>query len=292
VPDSPEKFALIIGAMKSGTTSLFSYLNTHPEICGSRKKEPFAFARDDYPKNIDVYSRSWDWDAEHHKIALEASTDYTKYPAVKNVPKRVAGLGKNRYKLIYIIRHPLRRIESHVRYTILTKCEICGAEKEGVDFSLAAGVTDNHIAFSSYAMQLDKWMKYFNRDDLFIVTLEELQSNTIVVLNNIIKYLKLDSSIKFNNLDKVYAKTPNVKHEYEVHPFWTKLRSVKCIEKIYTKLLSSKQRQYLVGYISNDINRYLLNENEKKYALHRLMPDIKRLNNEYQVDTATWWGIS
>lgn len=31
---------LILGAMKAGTTSLFSYLCQHPDVCGCREKEP------------------------------------------------------------------------------------------------------------------------------------------------------------------------------------------------------------------------------------------------------------
>ncbi len=41
-------FALIIGAMKCGTTSLFSYLAQHPEISACQPKEPDFFSYDDH----------------------------------------------------------------------------------------------------------------------------------------------------------------------------------------------------------------------------------------------------
>ena len=41
-----KNFALIIGAMKCGTTSLFYYLSQHPEICSCREKEPEFFTND------------------------------------------------------------------------------------------------------------------------------------------------------------------------------------------------------------------------------------------------------
>ena len=45
---------IIIGAMKSGTTSLHNYLNLHPEIYMSKKKETDFFSK--YLKsNIDKY---------------------------------------------------------------------------------------------------------------------------------------------------------------------------------------------------------------------------------------------
>jgi hypothetical protein len=39
-------FALIIGSMKSGTTSLFRYLAEHPELSPSTPKEPNFFSRE------------------------------------------------------------------------------------------------------------------------------------------------------------------------------------------------------------------------------------------------------
>ena len=38
--DKPDHFAFIIGAMKSGTTSLFEILSQHPQVCPSKIKEP------------------------------------------------------------------------------------------------------------------------------------------------------------------------------------------------------------------------------------------------------------
>ena len=39
-------FALIIGTMKGGTTSLFAYLAEHPQISPCRQKEPRFFSND------------------------------------------------------------------------------------------------------------------------------------------------------------------------------------------------------------------------------------------------------
>ena len=37
---SDKTHAIIIGAMKSGTSSLFHYLSQHPNVCPSKPKEP------------------------------------------------------------------------------------------------------------------------------------------------------------------------------------------------------------------------------------------------------------
>ena len=47
---------VVIGAMKCGTTSLYRYLQQHPEICMSRTKEPNFFVREkNYDKGIEWY---------------------------------------------------------------------------------------------------------------------------------------------------------------------------------------------------------------------------------------------
>lgn len=74
------RFCIILGAMKAGTTSLFNYLAQHPEISPCSTKEPFYFSHH-YHKNPNKYLSLWpkqDWE---HKVLLEGSTSYTKYPS-------------------------------------------------------------------------------------------------------------------------------------------------------------------------------------------------------------------
>ena len=106
-----DNFALIIGAMKAGTTSLFKYLSQHPEICACQEKEPNFFASDiNWSKGLDWYQNLWKWNQDLHKIALEASTFYTRLPEA-NAAERIAQI-KAKFKFIYILRNPVERIES------------------------------------------------------------------------------------------------------------------------------------------------------------------------------------
>ena len=85
-----DNFALIIGAAKSGTTSLFYYLAEHPEISSCSIKEPNFFTDDEkLSKGWGWYQNLWTWDSEIHKIAMEASTSYTKIPYFPNAAERI-----------------------------------------------------------------------------------------------------------------------------------------------------------------------------------------------------------
>ena len=92
-----ERFAIIIGAMKSGTTSLFHYLSQHPRIAACHEKEPDFFSNpENFAKGLDWYRNLWDWVAELHDIASgEIDTE------------RIYNRGDDR-----VVSHPLwRRLE-------------------------------------------------------------------------------------------------------------------------------------------------------------------------------------
>ena len=103
---------LVIGAAKCATTSLVKIFSQHPQMFVTTPKEPEFFSYDE------VFARGVDWyealfAGGFGRIAVgEGSTGYTKqidYPlAAERVARHLPEA-----KLIYIVRHPLQRIESH-----------------------------------------------------------------------------------------------------------------------------------------------------------------------------------
>jgi Sulfotransferase domain len=111
---------IIIGAMKSGTTSLFHYLQAHPQAHMSPLKEVEFFVEE---RN---WRRGFDWyraqfaGAHPETIAIgEVSTTYTKYPEFKGVPERIAKHLPDA-RLIYVLRDPIERIRSHYQHRVLS----------------------------------------------------------------------------------------------------------------------------------------------------------------------------
>ena len=111
----PDKFLLIIGSAKSGTSSLFRYLSEHPAVCPSVTKEPEYFSEHQmHPRPVRRYEDLWpDFDPAVHRYALEGSTGYTKWPVENGVAERMRAYGI-RPRLVYLVRDPVERIESHV----------------------------------------------------------------------------------------------------------------------------------------------------------------------------------
>ncbi|MCZ6773756.1 MAG: sulfotransferase [Proteobacteria bacterium] len=140
----PRNLALIIGAMKCGTTSLFRILAQHPEIAPSREKEPEFFSDEAiFACGMDWYLDLWEWDPARHKIALEASTGYSKTPFRPGVAKRISEVENAKFRFIYMMRNPVDRIVSHTRHGLY----------EDWSESLDEGITEYMIDVTRYAIR-------------------------------------------------------------------------------------------------------------------------------------------
>jgi hypothetical protein len=109
-PDALPAF-IIVGTQKGGTSSLYSYLCTHPEVWPATKKEVHFF--DNH------FSETEEWYRSHFpsrlklkltgRITGEASPYYLFHPLA---PRRMADVAP-KAKLIMLLRNPVKRAISH-----------------------------------------------------------------------------------------------------------------------------------------------------------------------------------
>ena len=115
IPRRPNLF--IIGAMKSGTTTLHEYLDSHPQIAMSRIKEPGFFVEElTLRQGEDWYLSLFEQD-DRFRYRGESSTHYTKLPVFRGVAERLSRFNPEA-RLIYIMRNPIERLVSHYWHNI------------------------------------------------------------------------------------------------------------------------------------------------------------------------------
>lgn len=294
MPLDPEraKFAIIIGAMKSGTSSLFNNLAEHPQICPSKVKEPGFFAIDaEWHRGLSWYGRLWRFDPARHAYALEASTEYSVAPRFPETVERMASLGGSDFKLIYVMRHPLRRIESHARQAAFTGWTTTSKKPSAEDgFALHRDHPSygRAVNISRYADQLDRYLTRFSRDQLCLLTFEELRDTPEKVLDRVCSFLEIEP-FDFTTTQRVH----NPSRDYAPHPLWARLMRKRSFKRAVTQLIPAAVRNRLRKIGSRPLEtRFHLSAAEEAAILDELRPDLRRLKDDYGVDVEGVWGIS
>lgn len=281
--DGPNRFALIIGAMKSGTTSLFEVLAQHPEIAPAKEKEPEFFVTESaWAKGWDWYRSLWTWDPKRHKWAMEASTAYTTMPNRPGVPKRISEVEGAQFRFIYIMREPTSQLSSHARHALYA----------GWGKSLDEGIPEYMIDFTRYAMQIDEYMKYFPRESIYIVPLERFREDPRSVLREICAFLEIDASFEFKSPEHRY----NAGNVFEIPRSLAAVSNSSLATRVKS-LLPRALRHRLRAALSlfskpesdTQLERYELNEQEKAAIRAELAADMSRLQSVYGVDVARYW---
>ena len=173
---------IIIGAAKSGTTTLYQYLCRHPQIFMSKIKEPEFFSDDS------VYNRGVDWyeslfaRAEEMQICGEASTRYTRWPHTSDSSKRIFDVLSSG-KFIYIMRHPVERAFSHYVHEM----------REGITMTFEEALKNTDIVDTSmYMAQLERFLRFFPRERFFFVLFDDLIREPADTLRRIQRFLGID----------------------------------------------------------------------------------------------------
>jgi hypothetical protein len=199
----PEPNLVIIGAQKSGTTSLYHYLNAHPDIfmC-SPVKEPGYFMKTEFVRSIFQRMKR---PVASRREALErfmlkgyrptryfgdASTFYTlgRLSIDHEVPARMRQVNPD-MKLIYIVRDPFARIASSYLHALRA-----GYVSGSFADYFGTKQYEQALLTSRYWSQLEVYLTHFPREQIKVITFEDLANQRDRVLADIFHFLELENS--------------------------------------------------------------------------------------------------
>jgi hypothetical protein len=179
---------LVIGAMKCGTTSLYEYLRAHPQVFMPEKKELEYFVEaKGWTRGLDWY-RAQFAEAGDATAVGEASPSYANDPNHPGVPGRIAALLPH-VRLVYVIRHPIERIDSHYRHRVRYD-----GERRSADDAVL-GSPGVYLPPSRYAHQIDGYLDHFSRDRLLVVRSEALRHRRRPTLRRVYGFLGVDDGM-------------------------------------------------------------------------------------------------
>jgi len=186
--------AIIIGAGRSGTTSLVDYVGQHPSINFSTIKEVTYFSvTDHYKRGEDFLFSFFNEDSN----MLKATSD-TYLLMDEEAPQRLFNHNPEA-KIIVILRSPSERSFSSYQYAINNghqpeSISFLQSQKLEKELSNSDIITRNnrcHFYGSLYHKHISNWLTYFNKSQLFICKTEDLKNDPKKVMKSLFSFLQL-----------------------------------------------------------------------------------------------------
>lgn len=207
---------LIVGAAKSGTTSLYRYLRQHPDIFMPAWKELSLFIGDSFGplhrvKKPLYYQKAFSKVRGQNAVG-EASTAYLFDEAAPKIIKAQLGT----IRIIIILRDPVAMSYSLYNHQLRKEGETIENFQEALDREndrqrdpefkeKCYGWHANYYYYQRglYYKQVKRYLDTFGKDHVFVILFEELANDTIGVLKKTFKFLEVDDTfvpeIKIHN---------------------------------------------------------------------------------------------
>jgi hypothetical protein len=176
---------LIVGFPRCGTTTLWQYLDSHPDVYIPRKELWFFHDEEVWWKGIEWYMGQFNTELSHHG---EATPFYFYGSAMRRIKTTIPDI-----KIVFILRDPVQRAYSHYWERVrpgrkpgsFEKAIQRDLEGEGIEPRGSAEI----FRIGMYERWLEVWFREFKRDQIHIMVLEELMQNEVQVLMELCAFL-------------------------------------------------------------------------------------------------------
>jgi hypothetical protein len=289
---------LIIGAVRSGTSSLYEYVGQHPEVFVSKVKEPtfFRFMDADLPSGVP----GADWlqenavttrreyealfsDAAGARAIGEASATYLSDP---EVPARIHAMIPG-VRLVAILRDPANR--AHTNYL--------GLRRDGIDrtptFEDAlrdeeSGKRDDWplaglVRVGFYHKWLSRYYNLFPPEQVRVYLFEDLVTNASALMRDLFTFLDVDPRF-----------APDVAHRYGatgevrspvLRALWTRSMGAR---RLVRPFLPVRWRNGAYGWVTRDVVKTPLAPATRARLIEVFRADIIALQDLIDRDLSAW----
>ena len=185
------RIALLVGAMKAGTTALYHYLAQHPELAACPDKEPqFLCEPTRWKQGLGAYSALWPaFDSGRHRWALEASTEYTKLPMRANAVQASWSLPAE-FRFLYMVRDPIARIRSHYLHSLA---------RGWIERPINERLAPEAVLYSNYRFQIEPYVAAHGRRRIHVLSYEQFCAEPLEVVRGVCRFLEIDDTFAFKD---------------------------------------------------------------------------------------------
>src|SRR6266542_5994725 len=197
----------IVGTPKAGTTSLYHYLDEHPEIFMSPIKETNYFSyeeiksqglfyKEEHISSFNQYEDQFK-DAQGEKAIGEASVSYLYYPSV---PFKIKDFNPGA-KIIIVLRNPVDRGFSH--YLMDKRLEFVNLSYEDIVWQRTKHphsklYYQQYVLLGQYYEQVKRYLTAFGEKQVKILFYEDIIKDIQSVIKELYTFLNVDCTFSPN----------------------------------------------------------------------------------------------
>lgn len=268
---------IIIGAPRSGTTSLYYYLRQHPEITMSRVKETnyFSYLASLVEKEYEIKPISgWEVSTRPAYESLFVKNLRTRaigeatpfYLYVPGVPRQIYHQIPN-VKLILILRNPIDRAYS----TYLKNCRE-GLETRPFEDAIRqelqhpGKVVRSEFYYARaglYTQHITRYLEFFHKDQFKLIFQDDLLRSPQTLLSDLFSFLGVDAT---------FVPDTSVRFNQAIPPLLMKKNS----SRIWLKSFSRQVRRYIPQSLYFPLLKL-------KYAVNKRVRSYPELSKNMQV---------
>ena len=273
---------LVIGAMKAGTTSLWHYLRSHPQVFMPDVKEVMFFdPRHNWDRGVAWYEGQFQGATDRQTTLGEASTSYTKFPVVRDVPARIARVLPD-VRLLYVLRHPIERMQSHYLYALSR-----GKERRPIERAFAEDPT--YLDVSRYGFQLEQYVPYFSAEQFLFVDSRDLAGKRVETLRTIFGFLGIDDGWVPPIVDREFFRSADRRMKPAMAQRLRRIPGMAAISQHAPRSVRTLARKLPAEPV--DMERAHLPDHLRQRLEESLREDVVRLR-PYMPDGFDGWGIA
>ncbi len=201
---------IIAGAPKSGTTSLFKWLQAHPSVATSQVKETYYLMDSEYPffnmdsnyltGGLEGYSKLFP-EFQPGQLCIEATPDYmfqqTALKVLSELPKKPT--------IVFILRNPVDRVLSLLEFAKNNvgslNINISAREffeRAKLNQFMEDEILNNALTHSEYHIWIERWIQAFEESKIKIIFFDEMVNDPHSLMSKICNQMGIDSGFYKN----------------------------------------------------------------------------------------------
>lgn len=285
---------LVVGAAKSGTSSLDQYFRQHPDVCMPKvlkelnffhlyghEKQRAILKREPFMPTNPLSYQGFFYHKQIHQISGECSPSYLYY--YEDTIKNIKLLHPNwaALKIIIILREPLEKIWSHYKFVRMKNLDpralnfkdSIALEKEIMeDTSLLLDLL--YVDNTSYYNQVKAYKEAF--EQVMVVKYDDLRNKPNALMKDIFAFLSIDHEVEIDT-----SKKQNVSKPVLFYPNKTSKKIATDLPFNLHKVLPARIKIALRAEEKMD------DETEKRLA-HYFYPEIQNLASLTGLNFDNW----